>query len=372
MEKQHIVVLGGCGQVGSCLTTLLLDHTNYLITITHVRINKIHLFHNQVNSKHKSRVRVVYADTSDIMSLRAAFQNTRLVIVAISSQAFSQNIVSACLKEGCDYIDILEPVDVINKLLLYKKDIEENKRLFITQGGLAPGLPAVLLRFIHERYKAYKKIRMGAIMSFKKSTKPEQAYDVFDFVLKKKSVIFKNGKWEYCNGKKAKKTINYGNRFGNVISIPVNFHELDELPAKYGLDYFSCYGAAPNIQMYFILKSLLTFLYKIKPGFGWHPLAKLLLYQSKKNKKEPEGFALVVDAWKSEITCNPELKLILEHRDNYYTTAVATLLLVKEYFAGMYNQMYGIHCMGHLVSTGILQNLTDFGITLDIMENEYN
>lgn len=368
MGKQHIVILGGCGQVGIYLVHLLLDHTDFFITITSFHKNKVDSFDNKIDSKYKERIKVVYADTKDIVSLRDAFRNARLVVVSITANAFSQNIIAACLEEGCDYLDILEPEDVVNTLLQNKKNIEKNKRLFIAQGGMAPGMLAVLARFINERYNEYKKIRIGLIVSLKKSSKPEHVYDLFDFTLRNKAIIYRNGKWEPCNGKKAKSIIDYGNRFGKVVSIPINFYELDDLPGKFGLENFSCYGAITNIHLYFILKSLLDFLYKIKPGFGWYPLAKLLLNQSKKNKNEPEGFAIVIDAWKREMNNEPELKMIMEHRDNYYMTAVVTMLFIKEYLAGKYNQLYGVHLMGHIASTGILDKLSDFGLRLDIVE----
>jgi hypothetical protein len=193
-------------------------------------------------------------------------------------------------------------------------------------------------------------------------------YDVFDFTLRKKSMIFDNGKWERHNSRKATTVIDYCGRFGKAASIPINFYELDDLPGKLGIDYLGCYGAIADIRLYFILKRLLAFLYNIKPRLGWPFLARLLLYYSKKNNKEPEGFSLVVDAWENEMNQKPGLRLIMEHWDYYYITAVITMLFIKEYLAGTYSRMYGIHFMGHIVSTRIIDALTDFRVNLEIVE----
>ena len=144
--------------------------------------------------------------------------------------------------------------------------------------------------------------------------------------------------------------------------------ELDELPKKYDLQYLSFYGAVPNVNMYLLLKGILTLLNIIKPKLGWYSIAKFLLSNSKKNIKEPEGYSIILDAWKNDIQKEPELKMILEHTDNYYSTGVIIMLFIKEYLKGDYKNITGVRLMSDLISTQIFDQFSKFGINFGILE----
>ncbi|MBN2443902.1 MAG: hypothetical protein JXJ04_21245 [Spirochaetales bacterium] len=70
--------------------------------------------------------------------------------------------------------------------------------------------------------------------------------------------------------------------------------------------------------------------------------------------------SIVLNAWKDDMNVIPDVGIIIEHEDNYYSTAVVFFLVIMEYFSGSFQDVTGVHFMGHILNPDFLQKLPEY------------
>ena len=57
------------------------------------------------------------------------------------------------------------------------------------------------------------------------------------------------------------------------------------------------------------------------------------------------------------------VRILLDHQDNYYSTAAAMVAFIDQYLAGAFNGLSGVHMMGHIIDPErAVQDLETFGL----------
>ncbi len=365
MENTTIAVLGGYGQAGRSVVRHLLKYTDALIRICGRRLDKTKALHRDLHvTGSKERLTVCRADAEDPASLRQAFAGTDLVIVTLNTVIHTANIAQACLGGDCDYFDIHDSPEVIDLLRPFASRAQETGRLFVTQGGIAPGMPAALVRMAASSFDRCLGCRLGLALSLKTAERYEQVYDVFDFIVRTRPVTYKTGAWQEASFKD-RRVIDFGERFGRREAFPIDMVELHALPEQLGIEELSIYGGSPNWFVDYLTSRLIGALHKIRPRLGWPSLAQLVFWMAKRMANEPSGCSTVLDACGTKEGLDCTARWVVDHEDNYSATAVAVTAFLNQYDAGTFDGIRGVRMMGHIIDPErSVQDLQSMGVTV--------
>jgi hypothetical protein len=362
MKNAPIVILGGYGQVGRSLTRLLLEHTRTNLIVAGRHLEAARAFIAQLDDP-DNRLEARYADAAKPESLQDAFQDASLVVVAATAPQFATNIANACLAAGCDYFDVLEMAFGTQALFAMAPAVRNAGRLFVTQGGLAPGLPAAFARLACSTLDRCRRMRLGLALSFKTMERTEQVIDVFYYVTQHPPHIFQDGQWQIRPLGKDRTTIDYGPRYGQRPSTLLDLTEMRDIPDRLGVEEIDVYGAVPNALLNYLVSKILVFLDGIRPRLGWRVLARIVLSASKFMKGDLPGYAIVLEADGERDGVARSVRILLDHQDNYYSTAAAMVAFIDQYLAGAFNGLSGVHMMGHIIDPErAVQDLVTFGL----------
>jgi len=226
--------------------------------------------------------------------------------------------------------------------------VEKAGRLFVTQGGLAPGMPAALVRLAQSSFDCCQECRLGLALSMKTLERFEQVYDVFDFVVRTRPVAYQEGAWREASFKD-RRDIDFGERFGRRQAFPIDMVELHILPEQLGIEELSICAGSPNWIADYLTSRLIGGLHKIRPRLGWPTLARLVFRMAKSMANEPAGCSIVLDAWGKKEGRDRTARYEVDHEDNYFATAVAVTAFLKQYDGGVFNGITGVRMMGHII-----------------------
>jgi hypothetical protein len=237
---------------------------------------------------------------------------------------------------------------VVDLLAPFASRAEEAGRLFVTQGGLGPGMPAALVRLAASSFDRFVGCRLGLALSLKTAERYEQVYDVFDFIVRTRPVAYKGGVRRDLSFKDRQR-IDFGERFGTRQAFPIDMIELHALPEQLGIEELSIYGGSPNWLVDYLTSRLIGGLHKIKPRLGWPTLARLAFWMAKRMPHEPAGCSTVLDAWGKKDGRDRTARWVIDHEDNYTATAVTVMAFLNQYEAGTFEGVTGVRLMGHII-----------------------
>lgn len=344
---------------------LLLERTDASVRIAGRRPEKVEAFRRDLLSNGAGdRVSACHADAADPGSLREAFQAADLVIVTSTSASHTENVARACLDAGCDYFDILDPPEVVDLLRPFASQAEAAGRLFVTQGGLAPGMPAALVRLVQSSFDHCRECRVGLALSLKTVERYEQVFDVFDFIVRTRPAKYERGRWRKASFRD-RDSIDFGDRFGRRRAFPIDMVEMHVLPDQLGIEALSLYAGSPNWIADYLTTRLIRLLHKIRPRLGWPTLARLVFRMAKRMADEPSGSSIVLDAWGKTNGRDRRARVVLDHEDNYFATAAAVVAFLNQYDAGGFDGVTGVRMMGHIIDPErALRDLGSMGVSV--------
>jgi len=363
MGNRAIAVLGGYGQAGRAVVRHLLKYTDAQVRICDRRLDKAEALRRDLQGMGE-RVAAFRTDAAEPERLREAFAGADLVIVTLNTVSHTANIAQACLDVDCDYFDIHDPPDVVDLLRPFSSRAKEVGRLFVTQGGLAPGMPAALVRLAQSSFDSLLGGRLGLALSLKTAERYEQVYDVFDFIVRARPMAYKGGAWQEVSFRD-RQSIDFGDRFGTRQAFPIDMIELHALPEQLGIEELSIYGGSPNWLVDYLTSRLIVGLHKIKSRLGWPTLARVVFWMAKRMANEPAGCSTVLDAWGKKDGRDYTARWVVDHEDNYFATAVTVTAFLNQYEAGVFNGITGVRMMGHIIDPErAVQDLRSMGVAV--------
>jgi hypothetical protein len=351
--------LGAYGQVGRAVSRLLLQQTGACVVLAGRRIEELSRVAQVLDQP--QRVRISVADAGQPESLRAAFRGADLVIFTATARDCVEHVARACLECQCDYVDTLETEEAMLDLRRLEPEIQRAGRLFVGQCGLAPGMSAVLLRHAHGLFQRLRRARVAMAFTMKTIERKEQIYDIFDFVLNNKPVIYEDGRWQPQSLSADRVVIDCGPRFGPRAAVPLDMFETRELPARLQLERFGYYatGGSPIVEM--LVRRTLGTLHRLRPRLGWSTLASFALWLTKHQEKLSGG-AVIVEA-EGDGGRDRSLHLLIDTEDNYGGVAQAAVVVAAQRLDGALRGKTGVHLMGEIVDpAGTIADMTAAGI----------
>jgi hypothetical protein len=341
MKSQHskkILILGGYGNVGAYITSLLLRESSVEIVIAGRNSKKAEILSEKCNTEFPgNRVTSKYVDVSKIETLKEALTGVNLLLIASSTAKYTDQIAALALDLNCDYYDIHFGSEVYAKLSILREKIENKKLCFITGGGIHPGFPSAIIRYISTYFDSILDAMVGSVMNldyhtykFSPSSRMEFLEELMDF----QSLYYKNGKWInasfYTN--KDLKEIDFGSEFGKKYCAPMFFEELRVLPESYpSLKNIGFFIAGFNPIADYIVFPILFLLLKILPSVFLNPLSLIMVWSLKNFSKPPYKIIMKIigkGIIKGEYI---QKEMTVSHSDGSYFTAVAVVSCLLQY-----------------------------------------
>lgn len=361
--SKTFLILGGYGNVGRGVAECLLRETEVRIILAGRQSEKAHLLANTFNHQFKTqRVTARKVDAAHLESLRQAFQEVDLVVVASSTLDYVENVVNVALETHIDYVDTqLSSIKKINLLNRLRHKIEQAGCCFITDGGFHPGIPATLIRYASSQFDFLEQAQVASLLNINWKELSFSQATWIEFLEELKSyqpLIWQENQWMKLSWNTTKK-FDFGPPWGKKSCLPMFLEELRELPK--------------NIPS---LKDMGFFM----AGFNWLSddiviplsfifpaqfLGKPLLWSLRTLSKPPFGSRLLLQAWGEKDGKKGQLQITLFHENAYVLTAVPIVACLLQYLQTTLHRP-GVWFQAHFVEPKqFLSDLNRMGIQVE-------
>jgi len=363
MGQSIILILGGYGGVGRSLSRLILRETDAVVLIAGRRKEKAQEFAQALTEEFSgSRVSFRYADASDPKSLSDAYRGVDMVLVTATTPQHLQQIAMTAEGAGCDYLDILVQQNTIPQLKALSPEITKAGRVFITQAGFHPGLPAVFIRHAASHFDDYRKALIVMAMNAR-FEKPESSHEIIHEVGASNAEIYQEGTWRKANYKDAIK-VDFGSRFGIRTCYPLQMEETRELPETLGIGETGVYVAGFNWFVDTVVFPLIIVFQKIKEGMGLNSLGKLMYWGVNTFSSPYLGVVFLLEAEGVKQGKSLRVKIVAEHDDTFLFTSGPVVACLRQYLDGSLTKP-GLWFMGTVVDDSrLMEDMKQMGIKI--------
>lgn len=372
-NEKPLLILGGYGTTGRLLAGLLLKETDLRLVLAGRNIQKAEEAAAELNHTCQGdRVAGACADASDAASLRRVFQGIDLVVVASSTAKYTQEVATAALEAGIDYLDIQYSTHKVGLLKSMQEEIEAAGRCFITDGGFHPGLPAVLVRYAAQHFDALEKAVVGSVikenwrdLSLADSTLVELLEEFNDFV----PLIYKEGRWKKAGmyGMSDTLTMNFGRKFGKQYCVPLFLEEMRPLPESIpSLKETGFFVGGFNWFVDWLVLPLAAISIKLWPDAAIKPMGRLMRWGLNSFSKPPYGTMLKAEAQGASEGRAKVMDITLYHEDGYVFTAIPVVACLLQYLDGSIKKP-GLWTQANIVEPGrLIRDMERMGIEVKI------
>ena len=365
MKNRTVLVLGGYGGAGSIICKGVLKETEVDIIIAGRRKEEAEEQCKQLNREFSgNRVSWLFADASDLESLRPAFHGTDIVIVCSNTAEHADIVARAAIDSGCDYLDIHFSEAHTPKLLALRDEMEDRGRCFITQAGSHPGMAPAFIRYASSRFESIRKVIIGGTLKIKKINL-EAAKTFLKDMSESRSLVYRDGKWQKANGKDNLK-INFGPDFGRLTCYPTYIYEMEDIPNRFQIDEAGVYMSGLNwfVDWFAIIPAYLLSVAKNK--FTLDLLAHFTVWGVSKFTRSPVGFVYKMEAYGKMEGEEKMMEITTFHTDPYVHTAVPIVSCIRQYLEGTIKKP-GLWMMGHIVDPDrLISDMERMGIEIQI------
>lgn len=154
----NIVVLGGCGDMGSYVVRELLESSEATVTIADYREAEA----KRLAAELRKRARGIFVDANNEDSILLALRGADVAVGCIGPfYAFAPKMARAAIRAGVNYVDICDDHGPIQELFALDGAAKEAGVTVITGLGWTPGLSNVLARHSAEQLEEVEEIKVA-------------------------------------------------------------------------------------------------------------------------------------------------------------------------------------------------------------------
>ncbi len=347
-----ILILGGAGTTGAVLAELLLGHSAATLVLAGRDLGKAERAAAGLGSRYPGRVSARAADAADPGSLRRAFAGVGLVAVAASVIEHAGTVAAAALDSGADYYDLLlgSPAKYAALEALHAH-AEDEGRVLITDGGIHPGLSAVMIRALAPAFSRLERAEVAGLLKvdwgaydFATATIHEFVTELADY----STAALRDGVWAELPWKEAMRRVDFGPPFGVQRCSTMAMEELRRLPDQISSLRdcgFSVSGFNPVADN--VLLPLGMGVMKVAPNILGAPYARLFAWGLRTFARPPYGVIWQLEAEGLTAPGGPAgggstgrqgatraVGLRLLHEDGYWLTSAAAAACLLQYLDG--------------------------------------
>jgi len=296
-----ILVLGGYGTTGATLSELLLEHGDTRIVLAGRTLPRARALAAKLDARYPGRVSARRVDAGDPSSLDAAFADIDMVAVASSTLTDARTVIDAAVRAGIDYFDLqMSSETKLAALEARRERIEAEGRCFITDGGIHPGLAAVMIRAVAPSFARLEQADVAGLLrvdwtsyDFAQSTIHEFARELADYRVE----ALVDGSWSTREWKDAMKSFDFGPPFGRERCSLMYMEELRRLPEQLpSLRTCGFYISGFNTFTNAVMMPLGLLVMKLSPNGLGKPFARALTWSLRTFGRPPYGTVWQVEA----------------------------------------------------------------------------
>lgn len=363
----RILILGGTGLTGKLIARHLLEASGAQVTIATRHPGKAQAFTEALNREHSgNRAGAVYADAADAASLRAAFREHTLVVVAAPTTAHAEEVVRAALEESVDYLDVQLGARKLALLRSVAPEIEGAGRCFVTEAGFHPGLPAVLVRLAATRLESVERAITACYLNMGKDLPYTEAVDELMEAFKDyQGQVFRDGGWTRP-GSWAVREVDFGGDIGRRRCYSMFLEEMRPLPEVLpSLKETGFFISETHWMTDRVITPIVWMGLKLAPG-AVRPLGRLFWWSMGTFHRPPYRVELQVRATGIRDGKPATFQARVAHPDGYELTAIPVVAALLQYLDGSARKP-GLWMMGHLVEpTRLMRDMGAMGLEVAV------
>jgi saccharopine dehydrogenase (NAD+, L-lysine-forming) len=363
-----VLVLGGYGNAGAKICSLLLAHSSHT-----VRIGGRHLDRARdqavelaaANEDWSARLQSVAVDARDRTSLDHALDGVDLCIAAAGTSQDATTAVDAALAAGTDYLDIQVSRTKADRLLAMDAEARASGVTVVTDGGFHPGVPAAMVRYADERLGGIERALVSSVIAVDwaalrpvaDSTVAELMEEFRDYAYEE----YRTGSWGTA---KALPTFTFPAPFGSRKAVAMGLAEMHQLTdALPGLRDTGFYVGGFNPVVDYAIIPVAMAGMRIAPARLGPPLGRLLHWGLVRFSRPPYGTVLQLDG--NTPGRRMATLMRISHPDAYQVTAAPTVAAALQILDGTARRP-GAHTQAMLVEpTRFFADQSAMGISVE-------
>ena len=239
MAYRRLLILGGYGHTGRLIARLLLAETQLDLVLAGRHVDRAQALAAELNRAFAGeRVRACWADAAEHDSLLRQFMAVDFVVVASSTATYATTVAQAALTAGIDYLDVQYSTAKLAALKKLAPAMTSAGRLFVTDGGFHPGLPAAMVRYAGAHFESLHVANVASVIKVNwralqvgESTMREFMGEFRDYT----PLAFRGGRWQKDSWLRLflPRIENFGSPFGRQYAVPMFLEEMRMLPTMF-------------------------------------------------------------------------------------------------------------------------------------------
>ena len=359
-----VLILGGSGLAGGFIGSALLATPDASVILGARNAGPLERAAAELASKHgPERITTTVVDASEPASLARAMDGASTVVLATHAKTYRLAVAQAAIAAGVDLVDLMSASTVLEPL---RSQAEDTGRCIVTDAGLAPGMPSVLMRLAGSRLDRMQTAFVGAAVSNPKGWPAETLDEVVDELATLEPLLWRDGQWRHrpFAGAFDARSFDLGPEWGKrrcsllfseeLRDIPGMFPSLEEAASFISLNWFVDRVALPTAVA----------LVKVAPERGSRLASRLIGWGMRRFARPPFGAVLVLDAIGDR--GSSRLRVVLAHRSEYEATGEVVATYLSHWADSASGaRRPGVHIMGHIVEPeSFVRDLAERGFHL--------
>lgn len=358
------MVLGGYGRAGYCIAAMLLQATETPTIVIAGRRREVaeSAVRRLQGQSSADRVEALQVDAGAPAPLRDAFASCDVVVIATPyREGMARRVIEAALRADVDYLDLNADPSKYTVLRAQTDQIRAQGRTFLTDGGIVPGCPSMLLRWAQDCFGRLGTVRIASI--YRDPNMPRgSAADIVAHAGRTPRA-YRSGTWQAVSPLRMKR-IDFG-PLGRQRSAPVDLPELvqlsqDAMPLRLAAYQGGINGVVNALLLLWGLTGL------SRSARGQRIGVDLFQWANRTFTAPPHGIVLQLAATGAGDDTSLTRTIRLYHPDVYRATAIPVVAALQQLMEG--DLPAGPAFMGHAVQPDAFRHqIEQLGLTVDVV-----